>query len=171
MIYTEKTMQQIIAETCGLQNTIIPNVSFAWLNYSESHYDDTTNQYVTEWPLKGIHHEADLLWINKNDYLTEIEIKINYNDFLKDFTKKENHMTPFTRSIYYAFPFELYNVKEEDIKSILNEHYSHAGIIVVNPSYSVVVKRPKPQKAMPLLLNLKLRLLKVGCQKWWKRDI
>ena len=41
--------------------------------------------------LMPIYHECDMLVCSKSGYLTEIEIKRSWSDFLADFKKKHNH--------------------------------------------------------------------------------
>jgi len=62
-------------------NVIVPNVSWGLLN-----------------------HEADLLILNKSGYLTEIEIKRSWADFLADFRKRHTHEDTKVSWHYYAVP-------------------------------------------------------------------
>lgn len=62
-------------------NVIVPKVSWGLLN-----------------------HEADLLILNKSGYLTEIEIKRSWADFLADFRKQHNHEDSKVSWYYYAVP-------------------------------------------------------------------
>lgn len=62
-------------------NVIVPKVSWGLLNY-----------------------EADLLIMNKSCYLTEIEIKRSWADFLADFRKKHTHDDSKVSWHYYAVP-------------------------------------------------------------------
>lgn len=49
-------------------------------------------------------HEADLLIMNKTGYLTEVEIKRSWADFLADFRKNHTHDDPKISWFYYAVP-------------------------------------------------------------------
>lgn len=60
---------------------VVPNVSWGLLN-----------------------HEADLLVMSKAGYLTEIEIKRSWHDFMKDFQKSHTHNDEKISSLYYAVP-------------------------------------------------------------------
>ena len=70
----EAAMQYAIATHLGEKNIVIPNVSFARTSCRIPKYGDG-EVIGYEYPFKGICHEADLIWINENDYLTEVEIK------------------------------------------------------------------------------------------------
>ena len=49
-------------------------------------------------------HEADVVVITKANYLTEIEIKRSWHDFLKDFRKDSYHSDNRIKSFYYCVP-------------------------------------------------------------------
>jgi hypothetical protein len=63
------------------QNIVVPNVDWGFLN-----------------------HEADLLVLSKANYLTEIEIKRSWSDFMADFKKKHTHYDKKLSHFYYAVP-------------------------------------------------------------------
>lgn len=166
----EATMQYAIATHLGEKNIVIPNVSFARTSCRIPKYGDGE---VTgyEYPFKGIRHEADLIWINGNDYLTEVEIKCSYSDFLADFKKKEKHLTKYTRSVYYAFPWDMYKENEEKIKKVLVEKFPEAGVIIVGIGGFAVgtVKAAEYFKVEKIPIEVKVGLMRIGCQKWWRR--
>lgn len=166
----EAVMQYVIAAHLGEKNIVIPNVSFARISCRIPKYGDGE---VTgyEYPFKGIRHEADLIWINENDYLTEIEIKVSYMDFLADFQKKEKHLTKYTRAVYYAFPWDMYKENEEKIKKVLVEKFPEAGVIIVGMGGLAVsvIKNAKYFNAEKIPIEVKIGLMRIGCQKWWRR--
>ena len=67
-----------------------------------------------------IWHECDMLVCSKSGYLTEIEIKRSWSDFLADFKKKHKHESEgLIKYFYYCLPsyFELektYKILEEN---------------------------------------------------------
>ena len=63
------------------QNIVVPNVDWGFLN-----------------------HEADLLILSKANYLTEVEIKRTWADFMADFKKKHTHYDKKLSHFYYAVP-------------------------------------------------------------------
>lgn len=68
-IFSITQIEVALAQYFGYRaNVIVPKVSWGLLN-----------------------HEADLLIMNKTGYLTEIEIKRSWADFLADFRKKHTH--------------------------------------------------------------------------------
>ena len=166
----EAVIQQSIAAHLGEKNIVIPNVSFARISCRIPKYGDGE---VTgyEYPFKGICHEADLIWINENDYLTEVEIKCSYSDFLADFKKKEKHLTKYTRAVYYAFPWDMYKENEEKIKKVLVEKFPEAGVIIVGMGGFAVgtVKVAEYFKVEKIPIEVKIGLMRIGCQKWWRR--
>ncbi len=48
-----------------------------------------------------VNHECDCLIMSKSGYLTEIEIKRSYSDFLADFRKKHTHQDPHLKAFYF----------------------------------------------------------------------
>lgn len=166
----EATMQYAIAVHLGEKNIVIPNVSFARTSCRIPKYGEGK---VTgyEYPFSGIRHEADLIWINDNDYLTEVEIKTSYSDFLADFKKKEKHLTKYTRAVYYAFPWDMYKENEEKIKKVLVEKFPEAGVIIIGMGGLAVsvIKNVEYFNAEKIPIEVKIGLMRIGCQKWWRR--
>ncbi len=66
------------------RNLVIPNVSWGYLN-----------------------HEADLLVLTKAGYLTEVEIKRSWADFVADFEKRHGHKDKKLSHLYYAVPLSI----------------------------------------------------------------
>lgn len=167
----EAIIQYAIARRLGVKNIVIPNVSFARVSCKISKYKEDGSFSGYEYPFEGIRHEADLLYINENDYLTEVEIKISYSDFLADFQKKEKHLTKYTRAVYYAFPYKIYKENSEKILKILTKKFPEAGVIIVDTEGLVeIIKKTKCFKSERVPLKVKFGLMKIGCQKWWKRE-
>lgn len=166
----EAAMQYAIATHLGEKNIVIPNVSFARTSCRIPKYGDG-EVIGYEYPFKGICHEADLIWINGNDYLTEVEIKCSYSDFLADFKKKETHRTKYTRAVYYAFPWDMYKENEGKIKKVLVEKFPEAGVIIVGMGGLAVsvIKNVEYFNAEKIPIEVKIGLMRIGCQKWWRR--
>ena len=52
-----------------------------------------------------LHHEVDVCILSKKNYLTEIEIKRSYSDFLADFKKSHHHDNDIRiKKFYYCVP-------------------------------------------------------------------
>ena len=167
----EALIQCAIAAHLGEKNIMIPNVSFARTSCRVPKYGNNGQLIGHEYPFRGVRHEADLIWINENDYLTEIEIKVSYSDFLADFKKKEKHLTKYTRAVYYAFPHNMYKRNEEKIRKVLTEKFPEAGVIIVDTEKSVVdmIKVAEYFKVEKIPIEVKIGLMRIGCQKWWRR--
>ncbi len=75
-------IEKMLADYYGpRQNLIVPNVAWGF------------------WE-----HEADLVVVTASGYLTEIEIKRSWTDFLADFQKECYHDDPRIDKLYYAVP-------------------------------------------------------------------
>jgi len=81
---TVKQIQQLIIDYEGgaRTNVFVPNVSWGYFKS----------------------HEADLLKISKQGYMTEYEIKRSWTDFLADFKKDGTHFEGKVSHLYYVVP-------------------------------------------------------------------
>lgn len=167
----EATMQCAIAAHWGDKNIVIPNVSFARTSCRIPKHGNDGQLVRYEYPFKGVRHEADLILISEDDYLMEVEIKASYSDFLADFKKNENHMTKYTKAVYYAFPHNMYKRNEEKIRKVLTEKFPEAGVIVVNVEEMAVdiIKNAEYFNVEKIPIEVKIGLMRIGCQKWWRR--
>lgn len=77
------------------KNIIVPKVSWGLLN-----------------------HEADLLILSKSGYLTEIEIKRSWSDFLADFRKSHTHDDRKISWRYFAVPHSIVERCREKLKEL-----------------------------------------------------
>ena len=68
------------------------------------HFNYRTNLIVPKVSWGLLNHEADLLIMNRTGYLTEIEIKRSWADFLADFRKSHTHDDSKVSWFYYAVP-------------------------------------------------------------------
>lgn len=65
-------------------------------------------------------YEADFVVVTKSGYLTEVEIKRSWSDFLADFKKKHNHEAEQVYYFYYCVP--------EQIVSKVKEYLTEQGL-------------------------------------------
>lgn len=167
---SERNMQVMIANHFNrLRYNAIPNVDFSYLQCIKLGFD------YSEIPFRGNNHEADLILLN--DFINEVEIKISFSDFKRDFEKRERntHITKYTKCFYYAFPQELFISKGNEITELVDRNCPYAGIMIVNIGHFYfsndvrVCRRPKPFKeAEKIPTAIRERLLSVGCNKWWR---
>ena len=108
-------------------------------------------------------YEADFIYINKKNFLTEVEIKISFDDFKADFNKKIFHNSKHVRSFYYAVPWEMWKSHGEYITQKAKE--VGAGVIGVSDSVNVAV-RPKLRDVQPLTDSELKDYMRIGCLKW-----
>lgn len=97
---TETEIQKLFAYQYGLlnNNLVLPNITMKGSD--------------------GGNYEADLIYINKRRYVSEIEIKISMSDFKADFKKKVYHNSDIVRQFYYLFPDDLYRENSEEIERL-----------------------------------------------------
>lgn len=87
----------------------------------------------------GALHECDLLYLTPSDLATEIEIKVEKGDLLREKEKKHTHNHRYISRLYYAVPENIEHVAEDNIPE-------HAGLIIVSKDkytdkYKVNIRR------------------------------
>lgn len=97
-------------------------MEFAIFNYFCNSYPLITTNITKNSGV--VNHECDILMASKNNYLTEIEIKISAEDFKKDFSKKHKHEDKRIKYQYFALPYGF----SEDLIKLIPEHF---GIIYI----------------------------------------
>lgn len=107
---TEKEMQIMLGKHFGIKNICIPNVLMTGEYRPEIEKLESLKK-------SSKMYEADLIYITKSGYLTEVEIKVDINDFRSDFNKKVYHSSPLVSSLYYAFPETLYKKYKDEINN------------------------------------------------------
>ena len=129
-----------------------------------------------------VEHECDCLVISKSGYLTEIEIKRSWADFLNDFKKTHLKREDSIKYFYYCIPEKLsekaYDKLDEVIES--NKDFDYSGIILYDEDLNITVggKRIKsffdpgkysyinnPIHYNKLYLEQKLAIARLGCIK------
>ena len=156
---TEKEMQLMLGKHFGIQYICIPNVLMTGEYRPEIEKIESLKK-------SSKMYEADLIYITKSGYLTEVEIKIDINDFRNDFKKKIYHSSSMVSALYYAFPETLYKKYKDEIRERVEEV---AGIITVcNYGCKVKAKAPKRKEVAPLTDTQIKDFMRIGCMKWFK---
>ena len=110
----------------------------------------------------SLHHEADMLVMSKNGYLTEIEIKVSKADLKQDLKKiPPRHGGKLIKAVYFAVPTGF-----EDVYNFIDQEY---GIIEVKTGKWVHIHRPAKinKQALKLTSELQFRLARLGAIKMW----
>lgn len=160
---TEKEMQLTLGKHFGIQYICIPNVIMTG-EYKKDILPEIEKLEAWEKPSKM--YEADFIYITKSGYLTEVEIKVDINDFRNDFQKKIYHSSSMVSALYYAFPEVLYKRYEDEIRERVE---GIAGIITVcNYGCKIKAKAPK-RKNIKALTDIEIKdFMRIGCMKWFK---
>ena len=160
---TEKEMQLIIGRKIGIKNICIPNVLLVG-EYKKEDLPEIEKMEPLTRPCKM--YEADLIYITGAGYLTEVEIKVNINDFRNDFNKKIYHSSPLVNAFYYAVPDELFDKYHDEIYELIKDK---AGLITVSRWVArYKIRAPKRATAKRLNSELITEFLRIGCLKWFK---
>lgn len=137
-----------VAECFGVRNNIIvPNVSWGF--------------FAT--------HEADMIIINKSGYLTEVEIKRSWQDFLADFKKTTTHDENKVWYKYFAVP---YDMRQRVRKYLVENNRRDWGVVSYVESGAAFIEyqpsnfgRSEPSKK--LTLEEMLSIARLGCMRIW----
>lgn len=81
------------------------------------HYCFKKNKAILPRVKRGyiVNHECDMLLCSKNNYLTEIEIKVSIADIKADLKKKHGHNDDRLKKVIFCIPKELLKKAEEII--------------------------------------------------------
>lgn len=117
-----------------------------------------------------IWHECDVLVCTNAGYLTEIEIKRSYTDFLNDFKKKHSHYSSYIKNFYYCVPFKIKDKVINYLNSIDNKNdwRANAGVIVFYDNYDWIdIERVSVvnKKCQKLSFEQKLYLARLGSMR------
>lgn len=150
---TVKDIQALLAGYFGIRNNIIvPNVSWGMLDY-----------------------EADLLIMNKSGYVTEIEIKRSWSDFLADFKKDEDaHKSEIIYQFWYCVPDEIYSKCIEKLKEVYPDSIDRPNVISYSDSGVLNFHGKKASYCRgfhrKLFLEEQLKLARLGTLRYWNSE-
>lgn len=91
---------------------------------------------VNGWSDKlSIWHECDMLVLSKSGYLTEIEIKRSFSDFLADFKKKHHHESGgIIKYFYYCVPEK---ICDKVYAELLEREIPFSGVITFDEDLNI----------------------------------
>lgn len=95
----------------------------------------------------NIQHECDMLVLSKSGYLTEIEIKRSWEDFLADFKKRHNHDgRGLVKFFYYCVPEIIY---DKVLNYICDNEIKCSGIISYDEFLKIKINGCRYRSAFP----------------------
>lgn len=112
-----------------------------------------------------IWHECDMLVLTKSGYLTEIEIKRSWSDFLADFKKDHKHDSEgIIKKFYYAVP---YSIVVKVFNYIVDNNISCDGVIYYTEDLDVRFYRiiERKNKFRKLTLSEQLQVARYGAMR------
>ncbi|MBR8766023.1 hypothetical protein [Porphyromonas levii] len=113
-----------------------------------------------------LNHECDMLILSKSGYLTEIEIKRSWSDFIADFKKKHNHKDEgggMVKYFYYCVPT---SIEEKVRKKLVELEIEYSGIITYSEDLDIKIygsKQIHPHRR--LFLEEQLELARLGAMR------
>lgn len=117
-----------------------------------------------------IWHECDVLVCTNAGYLSEIEIKRSYSDFLNDFKKEHDHQSKYIKNFYYCVPLKIKDRVADFLDNFENrdDWRTKAGIIVFHEDsdWISVERVPKPNnECVKITTEQKLYLARLGSMR------
>ena len=127
---------------------IVPNVSWGW----------------------GLRHEADLIVVSKNLWVTEIEIKVSAADLKAD-AKKEKWGREYDDKIsklIYAVPADLFETCKNNIPEFCGilAFKENGSLAEIRKAKEIPAKKPRRKITEKELIAL----LRLGCMRLWRKD-
>lgn len=120
----------------------IEEIEVALAEYPRFNYLDNVIAYnVKGWSrFLALNHECDMLVMSKSGYLTEIEIKRSWKDFLADFKKRHIHIDK-CQGLLYRFYYCVPDVLYLKCKEYIDEHnITYAGIITYSEDLEINIR-------------------------------
>lgn len=117
-----------------------------------------------------IWHECDVLVCTNAGYLTEIEIKRSYADFLNDFKKEHNHQSRYIKNFYYCIPEKIKDKVIGFLDSFENrdDWRTKAGIIIFkeDDDWIYIIREATQNKdCIKITTEQKLYLARLGSMR------
>lgn len=116
-------------------------------------------------------HEADLVVITQANYLTEIEIKRSWRDFLKDFRKDSFHDDNRITEFYYCVPECMVEAVKEFLASDKArgfKNYGGIGIISYDEQANICFQRSGRKRiSLKLTTGEVLEIARLGTLRFW----
>lgn len=164
------TARAIIVKTMAADT----NLSVNQIEVGLAHYFNYRNNIIVpnvSWGL--LPYEADLLVLNKSGYVTEVEIKRSWADFLADFRKEHKHNTHIVSWRYYAVPAVIVEKCEAKLKELdpyktwgLLSYYEYGGVVGVSTVYYPCnLNRHKAENK--LSIEEQFQLARLGAMRVW----
>ena len=109
-----------------------------------------------------IWHECDMLVLSKSGYLTEIEIKRSWIDFLADFKKKHYHNSELIKYFYYCVPI---SILDKVYDYLYKNDIKYTGVITYTEELFIKVHQ---KKLKPLFENDEVRYVSPAMDNYRK---
>lgn len=123
-------------------------------------------------------HEADIIVLNRTGYLSEVEIKRSWSDFLADFRKSHNHDDSKIKMRWYCVPYSILDKCEKKLKEVDPER--RWGLLYYNLDISGPIRECyvgwrynpsnfyKPEQGKKLTPEQMFQLARLGAMRIWK---
>lgn len=116
-------------------------------------------------------YEVDLAIMSKSGYVTEIEIKRSWEDFLADFHKKHTHNDIKVYDFYYCVPEKLADRVEKYLKEKFPEKLQRPAVLLYTEEGYIKQTQigwcHKYGTHRKLFLEEQLHLAKLGTMRYW----
>ena len=112
----------------------IEQIELSMMNYPEFNFRQNLMVFRVTGGSKVVNHECDCLIMTKSGYLTEIEIKRSYADFLNDFRKDHVHDDDRIKEFYFMVHDSF---KDKVIDKLVEMKRIPDGIFVYNDECSI----------------------------------
>lgn len=105
-------------------------------HYAKTGYSCYVEIAVLPWGSRRI----DILGVNTKRDIVGVEVKQCWSDFRND--RKWTEYLPYVNRLYFAFPFDLWADREDDIREMLGDSGATVGVIVLGATGHCRVVKP-----------------------------
>lgn len=112
----------------------IEQIELAIMNYPDFNFRQNLMVFRVTGGSNVVNHECDCLIMTKSGYLTEIEIKRSYADFLNDFKKDHVHKDDRVKSFYFMVHESF---KDKVIEKLVQMKRIPSGIYVYDDNCNI----------------------------------
>jgi len=112
----------------------IEEIELAIMNYDRFNFKQNLIVFRVTNMSTIVNHECDCLIMSKSGYLTEIEIKRSYSDFMADFKKSHNHEDKSIKEFYFMVHESFY---DKVLSTLIEKKHLPTGIYVYDDNCNI----------------------------------
>lgn len=149
-----------------MKETILTVQDIQLALYNSKIWNTRTDIFVTNLSWGLLDYEADFVVLNKSGYLTEVEIKRTWSDFLADFKKEHTHNDSRIYHFFYCLPISF---KEKAIELLTEKFGNRIPAILLYDEDGKITRAGgiSQRGGRKLFIEEQLTLSRLGTMRFW----